>query len=257
MKSFRGPGACLLLFLLTPFFNLQAAQGAEVLRVRADSWMPFNGDPSAGKPGYAVDLLREIFEPAGIKVEYQIMPWTDALKSVEAGEVDAVIGANKKEAAKLVTGTEPIGDPKFALFVRSKSEWRYASLRSLAEVKLGAIEGYSYWDSLDGYLQKTHPPAVKFYRGETPLVEALTDLSSGKIDVLVESVVVFYWTAKSLGRKGADFRIAYLQEAEPIYVAFAPNPKGRDQAGFFDRGIRELKKTGRFDAILGQYGLGK
>jgi polar amino acid transport system substrate-binding protein len=249
--------AALVVFLLCTSVNVRAATGAEVLRVRADFWMPFNGHPAAEKPGYVVELLQEIFERAGTKVDYQTMPWADALKSVEAGSIDAVIGANKKEATKLATGTEPVGDPKFALFVRSDSPWRYTSLRSLTGVKLGAIEGYSYWDSLDGYLQKAQPPAVKFYRGETPLVEALADLSANQIDVVVESVAVFFWTTKSLGRKGADFRIAYLQEAEPIFVAFAPNERGRYHAVLFDRGIRELKKSGRFDAILSQYGLGK
>lgn len=219
--------------------------------------MPFNGEPGLEKPGYVVELLQAIFEPAGTKVDYQITPWTEALRSAEAGTIDAVIGANKKEAAKLYTGTESIAEPKFALFVRSNSAWRYESLRSLQDVRLGAIDGYKYWDSLDGYLQKAQPTAVKLYGGETPLVEALADLSSGDIDALVENVVVFYWAAKAAGLKVTDFRIAYVQESEPLYVAFAPNQKGRQQAQFFDQGIRELKKTGRYYIILRQYGLGK
>lgn len=232
-------------------------QASEVFRVRADSWMPFNGDPKAEKPGYVVELLKEIFAPAGIKVDYQVMPWTDALKKAEAGEIDAVIGANKKEAARLTTGEVSIAEPKFALFVRANSAWRYESMRSLTDVKLGAIESYSYWESLDDYLQKAKAPAVKLYRGETPLVEALADLSSGKIDAVVESVAVFYWAVKVSGQKATDFRIAYLQESEPLYVAFAPTQKGHEQAQLFDRGLLELKKSGRFEAIVSQYGLGK
>ena len=161
----------------------------------------------------------------------------------------------EKGATALVTGAEPIAEPKFALFVKSSSAWRYESLRSLADVKLGAIEGYKYWDSIDGYLEKAQAPAVKLYHGETPLVDGLADLSCGKIDVMVESVVVFYWAAKSAGRSPSDYRIACLQQSEPLYVAFAPTPQGRRFAQLFDDGLRELKKNGRFKAILAKYGL--
>lgn len=229
----------------------------ETLRVRADSWMPFNGEPTGEKPGYVVELLREIFEPQGIKIDYRIMPWAAAVKAAEAGEIDGIIGANPKEAINLVTGAESIAEPRFALFARSTSSWKYESLRSLHDVKLGAIEGYHYWESLDGYLKKAQPPAMKLYSGDTPLVEGIADLSSGKIDVLVESVVVFYWAMKSSGRSATDFRITYSQQSDPLYVAFAATVRGRKYAQLFDEGIRELKKTERFQAILGKYGLGE
>jgi len=187
--------------------------GAEetLLRVRADSWMPFNGDPAAEKPGYVVEFLREIFEPQGIKVDYQVMPWTDALKAAAAGEVDGVLCANIHEAEKLVTGHEPIAEPQFSLFVRKESKWTYQNLRSLQTVRLGAVEGYSYWDSIDGYIKKGVEPAVKFYRGNAPAAEAVADLSEGKIDVFVESVLVFYWALKNTDRKFSDFRAAYTE----------------------------------------------
>ena len=101
----------LSLILTRPGF----ASDANVLRIRADSWMPFNGDPASEKPGYVVEVLREIFGPLGIKVDYQIMPWASALKAAEAGEIDGVIGANKKEAVNLVTGTESIAEPKVSI----------------------------------------------------------------------------------------------------------------------------------------------
>jgi len=227
------------------------------LRIRADSWMPFNGDPAAKQPGYVVEFLREVFEPQGIKVDYQIMPWAAAVKAAEAGEIDGIIGANKKEAANLVIGTTSIAEPQFSLFVRKESTWKYESLRSLQGVRLGAIEGYSYWGSLDGYIQKSAPPALKLYSGETPLAEAMNDLVAGQIDVMPESVLVFVWAAKNSGRKFSDFRIAYSETAEPLFVAFSKNEQGKKCARLFDLGLRKLKESGRFDAILASYGFAK
>lgn len=227
------------------------------LRIRADSWMPFNGDPSAGQPGYVVEFLREVFEPQGIKVDYQIMPWADAVKAAEAGEVEGIIGANRKEAENLLVGSMPIAEPRFALFVLKTNPWRYENLRSLQTVKIGAIEGYSYWASIDGYIAKYHAPAVKLYYGEAPLTEALEELDGGKIDVVVESVLVFHWAVKSRGKKFTDYRIAYNEVAEPLFVAFAKNEAGRKYTKLFDQGLKKLKDNGRFDAILEGYGFTK
>jgi polar amino acid transport system substrate-binding protein len=254
---FHGRRAVLLSIFVFAWGAVVAARAADtpVLRIRADSWMPFNGDPAAEKPGYVVELLREVFEPQGIKVEYQTMPWADALKAAEAGKIEGVIGANHTEAAHLVTGAEAIAEPKFALFVRRDFAWKYESLRSLPKIRLGAIEGYNYWESIDGYIKQAHPPQLTLYTGETPLVQALADLSSGKIDVMVESVLVFYWAAKSAGRPAAAFRIAYSQQSEPLYVAFSPTSEGREYARRFDLGLKELRERGRFGQLLQKYGL--
>lgn len=245
-----------LLFALA-LANFVYADEATPLRIRADSWMPFNGDPGAKQPGYVVEFLREIFEPQGIKVDYQIMPWADAVKAAEAGEIDGIIGANQKEAANLVTGTVSIAEPQFALFSRKDNPWKYETLRSLQGIRLGAIEGYSYWNSLDGYIKKSGAPALKLYSGENPLAEAMADLADGRIDAMAESVLVFVWMTKSTGRKFSDFRIAYSETAEPLYVAFGKNERGRKNARIFDIGLRKLKESGRFDAIMNSYGFTK
>lgn len=256
-KSISLCGLKLCLLLALTLANLGYGEDAPALRIRADSWMPFNGDSTAERPGYVVEFLREVFEPQGIKVDYQIMPWAAAVKAAEAGEIDGIIGANKKEAENLVIGTVSIAEPQFALFTRKDNPWKYDSLRSLPGVRLGAIEGYSYWSSLDGYIKKSSAPAIKLYAGETPLVEAMADLVAGNIDAMPESVLVFVWTAKSTGRKFSDFRIAYSETADSLYVAFAKNEQGKKYARMFDVGLRKLKESGRFDAILSSYGFAK
>jgi polar amino acid transport system substrate-binding protein len=259
MSRFRipFPPGCLILLAVLAFLPRTVAADGGVLRVRADSWMPFNGDPAAEKPGYVVEFLREIFEPQGIKVDYQVMPWADALRAAAAGEIDGVICANTTEAQKLVIGKEAIAEPQFSLFVRKDNKWAYQNLHSFQGIMLGAVEGYSYWDSIDGYIKKSAPPAVKFYSGNTPAVEAVADLSSGKIDVFVESVLVFYWALKSTGQKFSDFRAAYTEPTEPLYVAFTKNKQGLEFARKLDAGLVRLKESGRYDAILDRYGFTK
>jgi len=219
--------------------------------------MPFNGEPSAEKPGYVVELLREIFEPQGTKVEYQIMAWADALKAAGTGEIDAVIGANATEGAALVRPDEAMAVPQFALFVRKESTWTYRNPKSLDEIRLGAIDGYSYWTSLDNYIKAHAGPGVTLYTGDAPLKGAIQDLVDGKIGALPESVLVFIWTLKGTSHSLSEFRMAYTEASEPIYVAFARNDECKRFSHIWDAGIKRLKQNGRYQAIMDRYGFTK
>ena len=53
---------------------LSAMADDAVVRLCADQWMPYNGDPSATKPGYVVELARAIFEPKGMTSYSTLMP---------------------------------------------------------------------------------------------------------------------------------------------------------------------------------------
>jgi polar amino acid transport system substrate-binding protein len=155
-----------------------------ILRIRADAWMPFNGDPKAKRPGYVVELARLIFEPAGVTVDYQLMPWKDALVAVRNAEIDAVIGTHPTEAEDLFLPKQSAGMPRIALFVKKDNPWIYENLQSLNSVRLGVIAGYSYWDSFDAYLKNNRSGKVTYFEGETPLTEGIAQLKEAKIEVM-------------------------------------------------------------------------
>jgi len=253
MKINRRSGVlvCALLVSLT-----QAVVAGELtLRIRADAWMPFNGDPKAERPGYVVELARLIFGPAGVKVDYELMPWKDALVAARKSEVDAVIGANPTEAEGLLLPRRSAGMPRIALFVKKDNPWKYENLQSLNSVKLGVIAGYSYWDSFDAFLKSNRSGKVVYFQGETPLTDGIAQLNKGKIDVMAETLAVFIWTVRSEGGSPADYRVAYLQAGEAIYMAFAKNETGKRCAEIFDQGLARLRKSGELAMVLKKYGL--
>ena len=234
---------------------LVAQAESKTLRLRADSWMPYNGDPAGELPGYVVELARAVFSAHGITIDYQTMPWTDALKAVKAGEIDGVIGANATEAEGLVRPAEATGLPRVGLYVRKDSALHFENLASLKNSHLGVIESYSYWDNLDEYIKTHAAPAVVLFKGDTPLIDGIAKLDTGEIDVMAETFVVWSWALRSLNRKPSDFRTICVQNGDPIYVAFAPGKTGTGYAKIWDDGIRELRKNGKLAAIMGKYGL--
>lgn len=241
---------CLLLCLV---LNGLPSRGNETLRVSADSWMPYNGDPSAAKPGYVIELLKTIFEPEGTSVSYSLMDYTEALKATAEGSIDAVIGPDAVEGAGLILPKQPMSKPCVILLSLASSEFSYGNLRSLRGNPLGAIEGYSYWDSLNSYIEKGKD--VVLVSGEDPLKDLVAKLDAKEITVLAETEPVLLWHLREADRPKTDFKAVYRHLADPIYVAFAPNEKGKALAERFDKGILELRKSGQLAKLLAAYGL--
>lgn len=231
------------------------AEEETTVKLRADQWMPFNGTPDAEKPGYVVEIARTIFTAHGIKVDYQTMPWEDTLKAVRAGTIDGAIGANATEAAELVTGKEPMGIPKIGLFALKDSSWKYENLQSLNTIKIGAIAGYSYWDSLDAYITSHTDKNVVFFKGDTPLADAIVKLNKKEIDLMPETLAVFIWALKNQGLAFTDYRIAYLNEGVPLFIAFTKDKRGQQFAQILDDGVRAMRANGQLAKVLSSYGI--
>ena len=245
----------LLLIVVLACWLTGKIQSAETLRFRADTWMPVNGDATSDQPGYAVEVLRAIFTKQGIMVDYQTMPWPDALRAADDGTVDGVIGASRKEASRLILPEEVIGVARFGLYVRQANPWTFSGLGSLQGVRLGAIDGYAYWEALDEYVQTHHAPDVVLFTGETPLKDGLAMLSNGAIDVMSENVSVFTWAARNEWLQPSAFRLAYVHPGDDAFVAFARGNAGRRNARLFDKGIRQLRLSGELSRILAKYGV--
>ncbi|MBI5381539.1 MAG: transporter substrate-binding domain-containing protein [Opitutae bacterium] len=233
-----------------------AGLAEETIRLRADAWMPINGEPSAEAPGYAIEIVRAIFPERGVKVDYRMMPWTDALKAVAAGEIEAVIGASKKEAEGLILPRESITVLNMGVYVLKDSTWTYSNISSFSKIRLGAIDGYDYWDALNAYIRTNQPPRVVLFTGEAPLKEAIAKLKGAEIDAMPENILVFTWAVKDAGLKITDFRLAYRHEGEEAYIAFtAHGEAGRRYAQWFDEGMARLRKSGELGKILSKYGV--
>lgn len=250
------PLRCLALALLA--LSLFAASGADtVVRLCADQWMPYNGDPTDPKPGYVIELAKAVFEPKGIKVEYTVMPWTEALAAVREGRMTGAIGANKEEGAGLTLPAETIGVISICLVTRADSKWTYDNLTSFRTAKLGVIKGYAYWPAFDSYIARATEKGsgIIAAEGETPLADLMKQLLAGDLDVIAESEPVLLWYLRSQAIDRNQIRVVFKGSADPIYVAFAPNDEGRSHASMLDAGVKALRASGELEKLLRRYGL--
>ena len=87
---------------------LAPAARADVITLRADEWCPYNCAENSDRPGYAVEIAREVFGRAGHSVEYRTMAWSRALQECRKGLVTGVVGAAHTEVPDFIFPQEPV-----------------------------------------------------------------------------------------------------------------------------------------------------
>lgn len=248
----------LLLCLITYQVKAQITH-QEVLTIHSDSWMPFNGDPKAENRGYIIDLVSEIFEPEGIKIEYTITPWARSLILCEEGKINAVVGAADVDVPGFVLPKEALDFTYEAFFRLKENPWVYdGEINSLESEKLGYIIDYATRPDVLAYFEKyKKTDKVQLVGGNSPLKQNIQKLVRKRISILLEnSNVVRYHLKKMNLSDDIVFAGNLYKEAFNMYIAFSPkHPRSKAYADIFDNGFRALKASGRVNEIREKYGM--
>ncbi len=249
--------ALLCSFFAVPAYAVNTPLPPSIISVRADDWCPYNCDAQSSKPGYGIEIMRVIYAKAAKNVDYEAMPWTEAIKAVRAGRYNALIGAKKEETPDFIFCDEPIGKSETAFIVRADDNYEYAGPASLEAKRLAAIEAYHYDDVIDPYIEgnKNNPERIMFATGANALEVNINRLIEGKVDIVVDDTNVFLYKLNEM-HASDKVRILRANKSDPVYIAFSPkDPRGKEYAKMFDDGIAELRKSGELGDILSHYGL--
>jgi polar amino acid transport system substrate-binding protein len=245
----------LFLCLALVFFAVFPAH-AESIIVASDEWCPFNCGPEDPLEGYAVDILRAIFEPAGIEVDYRVMGWERAVEEGRRGHVTAIIGAVREEAEGFVIPEEEIGLDLFAFFVRKDDPWRYRGAESLRGKRLGVPAGYLLPPDLEAFYDSHDKEDIYRAGRERPTRHNLRLLMEGRLDIVADDAKVVCYLAHSMNFRDSIEYAGYEDEHDKLYIAFSPaRPDSAHNAELFDKGIRALRESGRLSELLAPYGL--
>lgn len=238
---------------------LPAAALADAISIRADEWLPYNGPTTKKPPGYMIELAEKIAAANGHTIVYATMPWDDAVAAVRRGAHDCVVGALKSDAEGFEFPNESWGMSQSAFYTLDDSKWRYSGIDSLATQRLGVIEGYSYSEQVDAYVeQHKNDPAriVMISSSGRAQMNAISRLISKKADVLVEDINVAKDTIGKLNLNGRVVMADVATEPEALYIACTPaDPRGKRYAEMFSAGIAKLRASGELATILDTYNL--
>lgn len=253
-RSFSIASAWLALLLVA------ASARADVITIRADEWLPYNGSSQMKPPGYMIDMAIAIAKANGHTVDYRNLPWENALEAARAGQIDCVVGAYKSDAEDFMFPEASWGKSGNVFWVLAESKWRFADIASLDGVRVGVAEGYSYGEELDAWIEEHKADSGKVMVVPVigrAIVRLLARLIGKHVDTIVEdSNVMAYALEQARMEEGRIVSAGELGEAEDVYIACTPaNPRGRQYADMFDRGTAQLRRSGQLAQILDQYNL--
>ena len=200
----------------------------------------------SAEQGLFIELMREVAATARLRdVHIEVMPAPRALRSLMTATHDAVFPA-------LDIFFEP-GQPviRTAETIDCKEDFVFTArgtplLRSLADLR-GKVVGITH-----GYPYSREVMAANGYTLEVAVSDELNirKLAAGRIDAFVLDEKTGVKAAEALGLSGAIQydRLAPVSRQE-VYVAFQANERGRELAARTSEALRQMKASGRYQAI--------
>lgn len=203
----------------------------------SEAWEDYtNADGS----GLAWDVLREVFQPAGVAVVTRTEPYIRSVGLVQQGQADAWVGSYQNETHALYPRWHYDTDHIYALSLADKPQVDFASL---GRYRLAWVRGYQF--------QKYLPDArtyneVQRRNGILPMLEH--DRADYYVDALTEIEVIL--------RQAADpgrFKRVHVAEL-PLYLGFSDSPRGRALLAVYDQRMEQLVKAGQLREIYQRWG---
>jgi polar amino acid transport system substrate-binding protein len=268
---------------LAIFFSAPVLFGAEprpVIKLQADVWCPFNCEETDKNPGYMVEIAKIAFASIGMDVEYKTIAWNKAIDRGRKGEINGIIGSAVSDAPDFVFPSVAVGKTMNCFYTLPDSTWQYTGIESLKKVRIGAIEGYTYGEPFETYVQNVlkekekekaamqmaakkgrsdldmNSP-VQTVPGDGSLALNIKKIKAKRIEAFVEEENVLKNHLHAAKMPENSYRNAGCLEPDSIYVAFGPKePKAKEYAKLIGDTVTAMRKDGRLKALLDKYGIG-
>ncbi|MBD8594040.1 transporter substrate-binding domain-containing protein [Pseudomonas sp. CFBP 8758] len=203
----------------------------------SEAWEDYtNADGS----GLAWDVLREVFQPAGIAVVTRSEPYIRSVGLVQQGQADAWVGSYQNEAHALYPRWHYDTDHIFALSLADKPQVDFASLGGY---RLAWVRGYQFQKYL---------PNVRTYNEVQRRTGILSMLEHDRADYYVDALTEI----EVILRQAAEperFKRVHVAEL-PLYLGFSDSARGRALLAVYDQRMEQLVKTGQLRGIYQRWG---
>lgn len=178
-----------------------------------------------------------MFEPAGVKVRFESVPYTRSVGLVQRGKADVWLGSYQDEVDNAVYPKWNYDfDQIFALGLASAPVPR---TDNIGQYRLFWVRGYDYQDQL---------PNVTTYREIQRRDGVLEMLQNNRADFYIDAIEEIDILLSKTADKSA-FRISKVAEL-PLFLGFAPNERGRALAALFDQRMTKLVRSGELRSIF-------
>ncbi len=230
----------LLIFLLLLPANSFADENK--IRVSGDKFFPpyeYVDDQGVYR-GFNVDILDAISLYSGFEVEYIPMDWEDAVKALEEGKIDVVLGmAKNMEREDKFSFSKPILINSRVIFVK-KDNVLIHSLENLKERKISIQSG----DISEEIVHKLQNVEIVRERNQE---KALQDLLKGKVDAFIGNKYSGLYNIQK--NKYNDVIKIVGEPVNSNEYCIAVNKDNKELIKLINEGLNKIKKNKLYDKI--------
>jgi len=239
----------------TIYFILFVAMSQNVwsqkVRMLTTDWKPFYSS-SLESGGVITELVQAAFLRVGHESSLNWYPWVRALKRVEYGAADVVMGAYySKERAKIFNYSEPFFSIDVGFIaLKSLGIEKFEGLKSLKDYSFGVMRGWVYTPEFDTADYLTKQILVN-------QVFAARMLFAKRVDIVAASIPVFKHEARLLTNSKIQETVILrpLLDSKPLYLMFSKAiPNSLELVKNFNLGMASIQADGTFQKILDKHG---
>ena len=255
----------LLIIIFAVFFTVAAIlpavgnEPAPALQIVENDWPPYYfKDKSAGLPGFARQILETCLSELGYRTTFAFYPVKRMYHYLEKGEIDIAVFSYRKSRESFVWfSREPIFCSGYRPVVRAKSGIQIRRLSDFDPLRIGHLAGLRYSKPFLAYIENRRDEGrlIISTRGDS----CLRMLTSGIIDVFVDTEATTRWRAKQMGVTGQIRILPFDIRTRDYFVTLSKqSPRIEKKQAFLkklDQRISAMKKDGRYAKIASRYGL--
>lgn len=219
-----------------------SAMGEEIktIRIATPAWEKQTNEDGTG---LFFDIIRRIYEPEGIKMAFEIVPWKRAENMVALNHADAMLCVAEQNIGDQLSSRYPIyADSVVAIFKKEKAA-KWNGQKSLEKMKAIWLRGYDMhknpgmgelklnFDEID-----SHDQAWKM-------------LKNNRAEVYIETLVDVWEPAKRNGIDMNNYQAETLW-TENYYVAFSKSDKSKELIEIYDKKIPEMLQSGELKKLF-------
>ena len=198
--------------------------------------------------GVVTRIVTEAFALEGVSVINEWAPWKRAYHNVENEIFDLSPGLTKTpEREKQVNFSDPIFET-FQVFFHLKSfPFQWQSIEDLKGIRIGACLGYYYGEEFmraekEGIIKVEYVPRDK---------QNIMKLLKNRIQIFPLNILTGYDLIQKNTTPDAFALITHhskkLAPPSPAHVIFAKNARNVRMMQLFNKGLKRLKETGKYD----------
>ena len=197
--------------------------------------------------GIETDIVREALEMKGYQVKTKYVPFARRIREMVEGEVDGVLTVNENSGIEAFFSDQHISCENVAISLK-KNNFNIQEIGDLKDKSILTFQDAKKYLGRDFALAAEASPD---YREISKQQLQINLLYGNRVDVIVLDKNIFYHHREQ--NKMVDttqpIDIWHVFPKVPFRVGFV-DQKVRDD---FNEGLKELKRSGRYDEIINQY----